>query len=187
MISFLLLGDEITRIPSIGNLIIGKRSPPTAEALCFARINLAMQAETEYFSILDGGPDILLDNFETAMISLCNKMSASGLDIGSAKDIESGNPEGRYMQHAVVCRTSAFKSLDLPKSGLYHFEPMVYISLGKRGIEYLDEIVYEWIPSGNGAHSWTDTLYARANASMWATGKPHRFDMKDNRPVFRKL
>lgn len=152
-------------------MLIVERSPPNAEALCFARINAAKQVKTEYFSILDGGEDILYDNFESSTEYVCNQLNITGLDIGSSMDILRGTPGGRYMKHCVVCRTSAFNLLDLPSSGLFHFEPMVYGQLRKKGIVYHDEIIYEWIPSPSGAATWKDTALARINGGRWAAGK----------------
>ena len=171
MITFILLGDNITRIPTIGKMLIVGKSLPNAESLCFTRINAAKLVETEYFSILDGGEDILFDNFESSTEYVCSGLDITGLDIGTSKDITRGTPGGRYMQHCVVCRTSAFNQIDLPDSGLFHFEPMVYGQLCKKGIVYHNEIIYEWVPSINGAATWRDTPLSRINGARWAAGK----------------
>jgi len=171
LITFVLLGNNITRIPTIGKMLIVGKSLPNAESLCFTRINAAKQVNTEYFSILDGGEDILYDNFESSTKYVCEELSITGLNIGTSKDIKRGVPGGRYMQHCVVCRTSAFNLLDLPTSGLFHFEPMVYGQLCKNGIVYHNEIIYEWVPSPSGAATWRDTSLARINGARWAAGK----------------
>lgn len=171
MITFILLGNNITRIPNLGKLLKVDRSLPTSEALCFARINAAYKVETRYFSILDGGEDILLDNFERVMLSICDRLDETNLDIGSAKH-KCINGKNSFMQHAVVCRTSAFKKLNLPHSGCFHFEPMVYGMLSENGTVEWDEEVYEWIPSKDGASTWLDMPLARINGIRWAKNLP---------------
>lgn len=170
MITFILLGDEITRQPTTGKFLQVPRSYPLASALCFARIAAARQVTTEYFSIVDGGPDILLPNFELGIEQLCDKLTTSGVNIGSARSQTPAHPEGRYMQHSVVCRTSAFNSLHLPESGCFHFETMVYTMLADEGVAEHNEILYQWIPSPNGANDWADTRFARVNGYRWAHG-----------------
>jgi hypothetical protein len=172
MITFVQLGNELIRIPKIGKLLQVERCKPTASDLCFARIAAAKLVDTEYFSIIDGGEDILLDTFEQAHLDMCDKLTETGLDIASAKSQTPVRPDGIYMQHGVVCRTSAFNELILPTSGCFNFIPMVYGMLAKRGVIELDVIVHKWNPTPKGAHSWPDTTYAWTNGRRWVEGKP---------------
>lgn len=172
MITFVQLGTEITRVPTIGKLLQVPRSKPSAGALCFARIAAARQVDTEYFTMLDGGEDDLLDSFEPTILDICNKLTETGLDIGSGRTQIPAIPEGIYFEHGVVCRTSAFKKLVLPKSGCFNFIPMVYGMLKKHGSIKIDTVVYKWNPSPNGAHSWPDTIYSWTNGRRWAENKP---------------
>ncbi len=171
MITFVLLGSELTRIPTIGTILQVERSAPNASALYERRVSAAYLVETEYFSILDGGEDILLDEFESATLELCNKLTETGLDIGSTRESINGE-RGHFMHHNVICRTSAFKKLKIPKSGLYMFEPIVYPLLSKKGTIEHDVIAYNWIPTPGGAARWPETKIAYENSKRWQKGKP---------------
>lgn len=171
MITFILLGTEITRVPKLGTLMQVERSAPTHAALYERRLSAARAVETEYFSILDGGGDILLDKFETATQELCDILTQTGLDIGSTREQVNGHP-GHFMHHNVVCRTSAFKKLKLPESGTYMFETLVYTPLSKPGVVKHDVVAYNWIPTPGGAATWADCAGSYANSMGWLTGKP---------------
>jgi hypothetical protein len=166
------LGNDITRVPNLGTLVVVERSAPYAESLTFRRIEGSRKVNTEYFTILDGGEDLLLSNYEDGIKSLCNIMTETGLDIGTARNLlPEGSKAAGYMMHTVVCRTSAFNELLLPESGCYHFETMVYTMLARKGIAILNEELYKWIPSRK-ASKWPDTPFARINGLRWAAGKP---------------
>jgi len=171
MITFLLIGDEIQRVPGIGQFLAFPKAAPTQEAITIARINAARQVSTEFFSLVDGGPDLLLPDFEASAVELCDTMNELGMDIGTAREMVRG-VSGRFMHHGIVCRTSAFKALALPSSGCFAFETMAYRMLTARGAAISHKYAYDWIPSVGGAAKWHETPRARLNGHRWAMGLP---------------
>jgi len=171
MITFVQLGSIINRVPSIGVLMQFDRAAPDSASVYKARVHAVNQVSTEYFSIIDGYEDVILENFEQSMIDLCEKLTISGIDIGSIREQVNGEPGG-FMHHGVVCRTSAFKRLRIPKSGFFHFESVVYPMLSTRGVIEHDVEAYNWIPSPDGATRWIDTPRARINGLRWVNGMP---------------
>lgn len=168
--TFLVLGD-VHRVPDIGVTKAFQRSEASNAALTQARIASVEHVESEFFSIVDGGEDVLLPCFEDAMQELCGTMNAIGADIGTAREQVRGQP-GRFMHHGIMCRTSAFRSLSLPKSGCFDFAAMVYHMLSSNGCAICHHEAYNWIPSRNGARLWHETPRARVNGARWAAGLP---------------
>lgn len=177
--TFIVLGD-VHRVPRTGVTKFFPKSRPSHAALTQARIEAVSHVESEFFSIVDGGEDVLLPCFEDAMQELCSTMDAIGADIGTAREQVRGQPS-RYMHHGIMCRTSAFRALKLPKSGCFDFAAMVYPMLSSNGCAICHQEAYNWIPSHNGARLWHDTPRARVNAARWAAGLPpvlsRKYDM----------
>ena len=171
MITFILLGQKIHRAPEIGDFMQVSASAPSTADLTAKRIAAARAVQTEFFSIVDGGPDLLLPEFEDAMVELCHSMNAIGADVGTARERVRGVP-AKYMHHGIVCRTAAFKKLVLPDSGCIDFASMVYTMLSSRGVAICDREAYDWIPSPNGAARWHETPRAKVNGFRWAQGLP---------------
>jgi hypothetical protein len=171
MITFIVIGNEIQRIPKIGKLLQFPRSATTQEALSQARISAGKQVTTEFFSIVDGGPDILLPDFEDSVIELCLSMNEFGMNIGTARETLRGHPS-ILMHHGVVCRTTAFNKLELPDRGCFCFDQMVYRMLSENGVAISHKFAYDWIPSVNGARLWHETPRAKLNGRRWAMGLP---------------
>lgn len=171
MITFIHLGDDIHREINLGTTLKVPRAAPTHVDLYACMIAAAKSVTTEYFSIVDGGPDTLLDTFESATEDLCKKMSKINSNLGSTRESINGRSAG-FMHHGVVVRTSAFNKLKIPESGIFSFEELIYGMLKRTGPVLHDVIAYNWVPSPGGAASWPTALVAVRNSRRWIDGKP---------------
>lgn len=169
-LSYIVLGD-IDYIPQFGSIFRVDKSAPTSANLYTTRIQAAKQISTDFFTLLDGGEDILLDNFDTSMRELCSKLKESNYNIGSICEQKNGK-RNKFMHHGVVCRTSEFNKLNIPTDGCFHFETLIYGLLSRDGIIYHDVESYNWIPTSGGAAQWHDTPRARINSQRAISGLP---------------
>jgi len=175
-LTLLLLGNDIQRVPDIGTFLKVPLSGPTHAALYSARLSAARRVETDFFSIVDGGPDLLLPEFELCMAELCMTMQEFGFDIGTARERIRGK-SARYMHHGIVCRTHAFRRLNLPAEGCFGFQYLVYPMLTSKGAAVCNTEAYDWIPSVGGAAKWPDYPRAKINSMRWIAGLPPVPDM----------
>lgn len=160
------LGDSIHRQIGVGKLRKFPRSSPTNTALYEARFQAIESVETEYFTLVDGYEDILLEPYEETMVYLCDQLDKTGYDLGTGREQVNGR-RGAFYHHGVVCRTSAFLNAGFPKLGNYEFNRLVYITLSKRGSVVKDTEIYNWIPSVNGARTWKDIPEAIRKTDIW--------------------
>lgn len=173
MITFILLGES-NQVPGIGEVMKLPLVQPNNDALYTARINAVDKVTTEYFSLFDGGEDVLSKDFDSVFSEMIDYLNKTGLDIASAREQKYGkSQEGLmgYMHHAVICRADAVRNLKLPKSGCIHFETVVYSMLSKKGKFLKDAEIYNWIPSVNGARKWKDTPWAIQNSHRLIHGE----------------
>lgn len=181
-LTYLVLGDAFPA-PGNGRLKSHPRSQPNAGALYRARMNAAMQVETEFFCLLDGGCDALLPGFEESVEQRMAGLRESGKHIAYADELANGeliasgdfslpaylrNPA--MIHHAPVCRTASARAIAWP-DGCFWFEGICYGSLARLGWMYLPGVVYEWNRTPGGASRWPSTTRALINTMLWHQGR----------------
>lgn len=170
MLTLIVLGADLSRVPACGTILRLPPSAPNPQALYEARLAAALAVETPFFTMLDGGPDILLPGYEHGMQDLCEQMELDHTDIGSCLFEIGVSGKTKYLNHGVVCRTAALRNVRWPR-GLFHFEVCVYGRLAERGVTKVPRVVYRWVPSEGGANTWPQTSEARMNAARWLHGQ----------------
>jgi hypothetical protein len=157
--------------PSYGRLLVVERSKPTSAALYAARIAACKLVQTPYFSLLDGGGDVLLGDYFGVIEQMVEALEESEAVMAYTRERLDNVVLPSRPHHGVVVKTEDFLCLDLPKSGCFHFETLVYGALAKVHEPILfDRLVYDWRPSPGGASKWADTVRARNNSRLWLEG-----------------
>ena len=189
-LTYVVLGS-VSQPPANGTLAAFPRSIARAGALYRARVAAIMQVKTEFFCLIDGGPDALLSGFEVSVNARIAELRASGKAIAYADSFtgdvrvhageysEDAYQRNPIMIHAgTVCRTATAQAIAWP-AGCHWFEAVCYGTLARQGFIYRPDPVYQWIPTADGAHLWADTARAMVNSLLWLQGLPGVHFRKD--------
>lgn len=182
-ISLVILGETLNRIPQSIKVVSSMHSSPDPQSLYEARLNAVLSVSTPYVTLVDGGEDELLPEYEDSMLELCSIMNKMNTNIGSCL-FEIGNTgKTAYLRHAVLMRTSVLHNIEWPK-GLYRFESVVYEKLSLESVATLHpKVVYRWNATPGGVHTWPDMPAARVNSWRWLYGKT---PLPESRPPSRR-
>jgi hypothetical protein len=165
LIDFVALGEQT--IPAVPSLRCLPLAEPNCAALYLRRLEAMHSSSHEWFCFVDGGEDILPDDFTLTMHSLALRAAGQGVSIAWATETVHGVLDHRGRpHHGVVCRTAALRAINWPV-GCYHWEAIAYGILRRTGHIFDPIPRYDWRPRPGGASYWPSTRTGIVNASRW--------------------
>lgn len=182
-IEFISLGNNIEGLP---NLSLYPLAKPNATSLYWAKVHATMNVKKKYFCFLDGGGDVLPENFlerckhmvdvmdeNNIAISYGDEMSGPRLFRGYEFTREKAFDFPFILHHAPICRTDLAQSFEWPR-GCYWHERLCYVRLAFHSHYYYPGVHYIWYPTPNGAGRWVDTGRAIQNSKNYLIGMGER-------------
>jgi hypothetical protein len=182
VIDFVALGGQC--IPQVPTLRCVPLAAPHCRALYERRLEALASSTADWLCFVDGGEDVLADDFVQAMQVLTESAGAAGAPIGyAAETIHGANgytgpftlPEflrdHQLVHHGVVCSTAALRAIDWPR-GCYAWEVIAYGTLAQRGFVYDPAPHYDWRPGPGGARLWESYMRGGINSKRWLQGLP---------------
>jgi hypothetical protein len=181
-IDFVSLG--IQAIAAVPSLRCVELAAPNAVSLYKRRQEAVAGSTSEYMCFVDGGPDVIADDFVTACESLADRMQEKQVPIGYMAETIHGAAgstapfvfseylrDVKMIHHGVVCSVAALRAIPWPV-GCFHWEAIAYGVLAQQGFVYDPVARYDWRPGPGGASGWPTILRARVNSARWLQGLP---------------
>jgi hypothetical protein len=181
-VEFVALGEQA------GLQVPGLRCVPLAAqhgaALYRRRLEALASSSAEWFCFVDGGEDVLADDFVPACEALATRALAAGVPIGYMAETVHGAPGATgpftlpaflrnhaLVHHGVVCRVDALRNIAWP-AGCFAWEVIAYGALAQQGFVYDPVARYDWRPGPGGARLWPSYMRSTVNAKRWLQGLP---------------
>lgn len=181
-VDFVALGEQvILQVP-------GLRCVPLAAqhgaALYRRRLEALASSTAEWLCFVDGGEDVLAEDFAPACEDLAARAEVAGVPIAYMAETVHGRPgaTGEFdirlylanhalVHHGVVCRVDALRAIAWP-AGCYAWEVIAYGTLAQKGFVYDPVPRYDWRPGPGGARLWPSYMRSVVNAKRWLQGLP---------------
>lgn len=165
LIDFVALGAQA--IPQVPTLRCLPLADPDCGALYMRRREAVDTSPCEWLCFVDGGADVLADDFVRAMHALAIRAIDQSALIGFAAETVHGKPSGRDLpHHGVVCSTAALRAIPWP-AGVHHWEAIAYGMLMRQGFVHDPVPRYDWRPGPGGARLWPSTRVGIGNSNRW--------------------
>lgn len=191
LIDFVALGDQsIYQVPRLRCVPLAAQH---GAALYRRRMEAATSSTAEWLCFVDGGEDVLADDFVPAMEALAMRAVERGAPIGYAAETKHGGrgatgpfdirlylANHALVHHGVVCRVDALRAIAWP-SGCYAWEVIAYGTLAQQGFVYDPVPRYDWRPGAGGARLWPSYMRSVVNAKRWLQGLPSPVFKGDDR------
>jgi len=179
-IDFIALGNQsIRQMPCLRCMPLADRH---GAALYRRRLEAVASSTAEWLCFVDGGEDVLADDFVPACEALVERAAAAGVPIGYMAETVHGRPgatapftlqaylrEHALVHHGVVCNVAALRAIDWP-AGCYAWEVIAYGTLAQQGFIYDPVPRYDWRPGPSGARLWPSYMRSVVNAKRWLQG-----------------
>lgn len=182
-LDFVALGDQT--IPQVPSLRCVPLAAQHGAALYHRRLEALASSTAEWLCFVDGGEDVLADDFVPACGTLVARAEAVGAPIAYMAETVHGKPgttgpftlpaflgDHALVHHGVVCRVDALRAINWP-AGCYAWEVIAYGALAQQGHIYDPVPHYDWRPGPGGARLWPSYMRSVVNAKRWLQGLPN--------------
>lgn len=177
LIDFVALGhQDIATVPTLRCVPLADQH---AEALYQRRLEAMRSSASEWLCFVDGGNDVIANDFVPAMEALARRAAGQGVPIGYAAEFVRGKAgmsreftmrefmlNHQVIHHGVVCNVRALHSIDWP-DGCHAWEVIAYGTLAQRGFVFDPVPRYDWWPGPEGARRWPSYRQAVMNSTGW--------------------